>query len=212
MAFFSTCPSTSSNGHQSQIQRQSVETNHSLSKYGLRGHVWDALSSKNTASPPHCVASLTRAALETVLVTGEAEKVPDSLPQSPALRSLRDSGYSEDGISTIEFSEALDAESSRQSSFTTPIPEIEDDVKVALATEAFKSVKVEQRQQFQRVSLFESNQRKALSSYHRWSLERLSSKRETGKAEKAKQVGLSTYHLTSTYLCSAAHYGTRTSR
>jgi hypothetical protein len=140
--------------------------------------------------------SLTRAALETVLVTGEVKIETDSLLQSPSSRSLRDSGYSEDGMSTIELSGPLDADASRRSSFATPIPEIclgdDHGLSLALANEAFKSMKVEQRQQFQRVSLFELNQRKALSAYHQWSLKRLLLELEMGKAESVKKVGLCT--------------------
>jgi hypothetical protein len=134
--------------------------------------------------------------LDTILINDETDSATDSALTSPESRSLRDSGYSEDGISTVDLSHTLDADKTRQTSFPTSIPETnyedERDLNQALANEAFKSMMAEQMQQFQRVSLFESNQRKALFAYHQWLLKRLCSRLESSKAEKVKQVSCCT--------------------
>ena len=151
-----------------------------------------------------------------MLTNDEMDSATDSALTSPGSQSLRDSGYSEDGISTVDLSHALDADKSQRTSSPTPIPVIshegEHDLSMALAKEAFKSMMVEQAQQFQRVSLFESNQRKALSSYHQWSLKRLSSQLACSKVERMKQVSCSTLLFISAHLYPTAPSRARTPR
>ena len=152
------------------------------------------MDSKDNVSP-------TRLNLDTTTRNDEIDSVTNSALTSPGSRSLRDSGYSEDGISTVDLSHSLDSDKGPQTPLPIAIPgtnhEDEKNLGLALANEAFKSMMAEQRQQLQRVSLFESNQRKALSSYHQWSLKRLSSKLEATKAERTKQVRFSAYSLVS---------------
>ncbi|KAF2681300.1 hypothetical protein K458DRAFT_392090 [Lentithecium fluviatile CBS 122367] len=187
----SSTPSPSRRGYQSKPQSPRLEPSRSLSKYSMRVHVRGATEDKDDISPSRSVKSPTRPTLRAGLTNEEIDSATNSALQSPGLLSLRDSGYSEDGVSPIELSHALDGNKGRQDSFPSLIPEMshkdERDVHLALANEAFKSLKSEQRQQFQRVSLFESNQRKALSSYLQWSLKRLTDQLETSKAEKMKQ-------------------------
>lgn len=58
----------------------------------------------------------------------------------------------------------------------------------ALAQEAFKSFRVQQKEQWERVSTFECIQRKALAAYYRSELERLQVQYEAHKSERIKQV------------------------
>jgi hypothetical protein len=59
----------------------------------------------------------------------------------------------------------------------------------AVANEAFKSLRKQEREQFERVAVFESNQREALSAHHTTSLKRLVAQHEASKDEKTEQVG-----------------------
>lgn len=58
----------------------------------------------------------------------------------------------------------------------------------ALANEAFKSFKSQQKEQFERISTFEVNQRKALSTHHQAQLKRLQDQHQTCKDEQAQKV------------------------
>lgn len=58
----------------------------------------------------------------------------------------------------------------------------------ALANEAFKSFRFEEKEQFEKVSAFECNQRKALSAHHAYSLKRLAARHGSSKADKLEQV------------------------
>lgn len=194
----STCPSRSHHGHHAKPLTPKLECGHSLSKYAIRVHIEEALDSKEHVAPNCCGKPLPRSVLEIVLTKEEVDIVAPSGQQSPTPSSLRDSGYSEDGVLSLDLPHALDARSHPTGSFVTtpdtPSREVtredEERLNQALANEAFKTLNVQQKELFQRVSLFESNQRKALSAYHQWSLKRLTSQFETNKAEKTKQVGL----------------------
>lgn len=163
-------------------------------------HIQDALEGKGHVAPTCCGQPLPREVLELVLTAEEVDIVTNSAFQSPDLRSLRDSGYSEDGMSSIDLPHALDARPPPAEPLVD-VPNLsepaagcddEKDLDAALANEAFKSLKAEQREQFLRVSLFEATQRKALSAHHQWALKRLALRLETTRAEKAKQVGTCT--------------------
>jgi hypothetical protein len=58
----------------------------------------------------------------------------------------------------------------------------------ALANEAFKSFRTQQREQFERVSAFECSQRKALSAHHQWTMTRLKAQHKTNRLEQADKV------------------------
>lgn len=168
-----------------------LECGHSLSKYAIRIHVQEALDSKEQTAPACCGLPLPRGVLEFVLSSQEVDVVLNSAYQSPEIMSLRDSGYSEDGISispqsplTESFPTALNTPN-QETSF-----EEDGNLILVLANEAFQSLRGEQEEQFKRISKFESNQRKALSVYHQTSLTRLASNLETTKAERTKQVRL----------------------
>lgn len=135
--------------------------------------------------------------LETVLTKEEADVVMAVPVELPPFSSLRDSGYGEDGISSVDLPHVLDTRSHPIGSFIIAPDtssrdigrEDEQNLNLALANEAFISLRAQQKEQFERVSSFEANQRKALSAYHQWTLKRLSTKLEKSQAEKTKQVG-----------------------
>ena len=70
-----------------------------------------------------------------------------------------------------------------------------DELKTAMADEAFRVLHAQRKEQFQRIVEFESKQRQAISAYHEKSRNRLSSQVARNKAEKAKEVGVPTLHI-----------------
>jgi hypothetical protein len=162
------------------------ETSPCLSQLVVRAYAIGALDGNDI--------SYTGPKLDTLVTTDELVSVTRSALTSSASQSLRDSGYSEDGISTVDLSHALDHDKAQPTSLATPVLETcwqdEHGFHMALANEAFKSMMAEQRQQLQRVSKFESDQRKALLSHHQWSLKRLRTQWKTTKAKRKKQVSL----------------------
>ncbi|KAJ4286074.1 hypothetical protein N0V90_013423 [Kalmusia sp. IMI 367209] len=124
----------------------------------------------------------------------EVDLVTENFSSSPHAASLRDSGYSENGMSSIDLPHALDTHTPVMESSTvlaTPSygtnEEEEARLSVALASEAFQKLKVEQSEQLERVSVFEGSQRKALFAHFQCLLERLAVQLEHSKTEKTKQ-------------------------
>jgi hypothetical protein len=133
-----------------------------------------------------------------VLTREETDTVTAEKVELPMFTSIRDSGYGEEGLSSIDLPHAPSKRSHATESFVTA-PDVlclnssrkdEEILNRALANEAFRSLRAQQKEQFQRISAFEANQRKALSAYHQWTLKRLSSDLERTKAEKTKQVSV----------------------
>lgn len=185
---FSNVPSPSRRKHRSKTSSPSSPSHgptHSLSKYALRMRAKGSVNHDAAESPPQPV-------LATILAHEHEGNPTNGIVASPDTESLRDSGYSEDGMSTVDLSHALDERTDpRTASPPTqhgPEPEHEHGLNNALANEAFKSIKAEQEQQFQRIALFESNQRKALASFHALALKRLSARLEASIAERVKHV------------------------
>jgi len=136
--------------------------------------------------------------LETVLSKEETDIVTAQKVELPMFSTLRDSGYGEKHLFSIDLPRASSKRSHATESFVIA-PDVlclnlsrkdEEILNRALANEAFRSLRAQQKQQFERISAFEANQRKALSAYHKWILKRLSSELEKAKAEKTKQVGV----------------------
>jgi hypothetical protein len=171
-----------------------LECGHALSKYAIRVHIQEALENQEQVVPSCCGIPLTRSVLETVLSRDEAEIIASSPLQSPTFSSLRDSGYSEDGASSVDLPGTFKAHSHPMETFVaTPsgTPRIEEEALIpALANEAFNVLKAQQKEQFQRISLFEANQRRALSAFHQWTRKRLTSRLEADKEATTNRVGL----------------------
>jgi hypothetical protein len=191
----SSCVSRAHHGHHNRSRGTKLECGHTLSIFDVRVHVQDALKSGAQAVPNCCGKSLPRSVLEDVLTREETDLVLNGgLLQSPDLGSAPDSGYSEGGMSSIDLPPPM-----RNNPLPSTLPEAqyaparrtrhqEISVDLALANEAFKSFKAQQKEQFERVSTFECNQRKALSVHHQWSMKQLTAQHEASKKEKTEEV------------------------
>lgn len=113
---------------------------------------------------------------------------------SPGVETIRDSGYSESGMSAIEFTRSLEATSPPATPTSPPAVASRRrheaiNIDSALAKEAFRSFQTQEKEQLQHISAFESNQRKALSAHHASSSKQLAGLHETRKSERMGQVG-----------------------
>lgn len=145
--------------------------------------------------PACCGIPLPREVLEQVLAKEEADLVTHTVPQPSDATSSRDSGYCEKGISSEELAFPSEnatppATSTSASTATSRRRHEAISIESALAQEAFKSFRVQEKEQFERVIIFEANQRKALSTFHQVSLTRLASQHAVSKTEKITQVSL----------------------
>jgi hypothetical protein len=161
-------------------------------------HVQEALESEEQIAPTCCGKPLPKSVLESVLSKEEADIVSSDNRHSLIAYALRGSESGDDGVS-IGFSLSLDTQSLPTGSFVaSPATMVsaqelsfEEEVRLsrALADETFKSLETQQKEQYERIASFESHQRKALSAFHIWSLKRLTSRLESNKVERPKQVG-----------------------
>lgn len=133
--------------------------------------------------------------LSIVLTGDEIDLIIEEHLPSPDTPSLRDSGYSEHGLSNLDLSNALFTDIIVSEPSTLPAtptyePTEADEARLslALASETFQNLVAEREEQFRRVSAFESYQRTALLANHQHHLKRLKARLETSKIEKAKQV------------------------
>jgi hypothetical protein len=165
-----------------------------LSTHDIRKHIQEALQRGTDAVPDCCGSALPRSVLEDVLTKEEADLVADDVAQASVVPPLRDSGYCEPEPSPVDPSHSHNGSSaSVQSPTRSNIPPRRPrheaiSIDAALANEAFKSFKSQQKEQFERVSTFESTQRKALSVHYRHEMERLKAQHETRKSERIEQV------------------------
>jgi hypothetical protein len=176
-------------------QSPKLECGHSLSKHAIRVHVQEALEKKDGAAPMCCNRPLPRHVLGMVLTAAEVDLVTDTVIPSPDELSWRDSGYSENGMSSIELPNVTDTQmlmsepSAMQASPTHVINEFEAArLESALQSDTFQDLLKEQRNQFQRVSVFEANQRQTLLTNYRHSLDRLATQLKTTQLEREQQV------------------------
>lgn len=137
---------------------------------------------------------LSRATLEIVLTKEETDRVLEGAVRSPELSSLRDSGYSENGISSIDLlrpAQKTPLPAVSKSMPNTPPRRISLELpngNSSLANEALKSFKSRQKEQLERVAMFEDNQRKALQTHHQCSLRRLAAQHQNNKDKRNEQV------------------------
>lgn len=129
-----------------------------------------------------------------MLTKEETDQVLEGAVRSPELSSLRDSGYSENGMSSIELPRPSQK---RQSLITSKSMPNTPPRRVSIqlpngntprATEALSSFRDQQSEQLERVAAFESNQRKALQAHHQCSLNRLAAQHENNKDKRREQV------------------------
>jgi hypothetical protein len=108
--------------------------------------------------------------------------------------AFRDSGYCEITISTVDPQHPVKNLPLSEKPPTLPqLPARRTrheaiSIDSALANEAFKSFRTQQKEQFERVSSFECNQRKALSTYHRCNMVLLEAQYRIAKDERTEKV------------------------
>ncbi|PVI00174.1 hypothetical protein DM02DRAFT_400107 [Periconia macrospinosa] len=117
---------------------------------------------------------------------------------SPDLESLRDSGYSEDGESSLDLPRGLDIKVSMAENpvetfldspgfddSSSPPKEISEDEKLIdidpMKCDDFRNLRNEQREQYQRISLFEANQWKALAVHQHCTLKGIEAQFKTDR-------------------------------
>lgn len=129
-----------------------------------------------------------------MLTKEETDRVLEGVVRSPELNSLRDSGYSENGMSSIDLPRPIQKTplpATSKSAPNTPPRRVSLQLPLSnasLASEALKSFQDQQNEQLERVAAFETNQRKALQAHHQCSLERLAAQHENNKDERREQV------------------------
>lgn len=190
----SSCTSPSHHRHHGKARGPKLECGHSLSTSAIKAHIKEALQAKEGAVPSCCGIALPRATLQVVLTKEETDLVLDGAARSPELNSLRDSGYSENGMSSIDLPRPAHKTPLRASSKSVPnTPPRRISIQLplgnpSLANEASKSFMLQQKEQLERVAAFESNQRKALLVHHQCSLKRLAEQHENSKDERKEHV------------------------
>lgn len=156
----------------------------------------DALERKDGTIPACCGQPLPRHVLALVLTDPEVDLVINSSLPSPDATSLRDSGYGDTEVLSVDLALTLDACSLVTEPPTAPITpncelsqEEEAKLTAALQSSSYKKLKAEQKEQFRRVAAFEANQRKGLWTNHQRSLDQSARTLQVSKTEKTKQVG-----------------------
>lgn len=190
----SSCPSQSHHGHHGKARAPRLECGHSLSPSAIRIHVQEALD-RGEVVPTCCGKPLPRSVLDTTLVKEEADLISKRAMSTPDVDAVRNAGYGEQGLPIANAARPLEV--TPLSPTSTSLPTVINrrrheaiNIESALANEAFNSFRSQQKEQFERVSAFECNQRKALTAYHNSSLQRLATQHRALKATKRKQVGL----------------------
>jgi hypothetical protein len=198
----STRPSPRPASYRSTVTMAKLECGHTPSKSAVQAHIQDSLCNKGQTAPSCCGRPLPRSVLETVLTMQEVDAIATLGTKSPDTVSMKDSAYGEDGSSSIDLPRSLPAQPKNFINETDTLQHGPSGdtgfLKQLLEDDSFKGLKAQQKEQFQRISVFESNQRKALLAYHHWSLVRLSSRLESSREEKTKQVG--------SRLCKSRHH------
>ncbi|KAL1796809.1 hypothetical protein ACET3X_005349 [Alternaria dauci] len=189
----STCTtSTSHHGHHSKPRGAKLACGHTLSDYDIRAHIQEASKRGSQATPECCGSAIPRSVLETIqtkeeigLAIDDAVDMPDS--------AFRDSGFCEIAISTAAPLHPIkDLACSENPPTLAQVPSRRprhETIKIdsALANEAFKSFRTQQKEQFERVSSFECNQRKALSTYHRCTMVLLEAQYRINREERMEK-------------------------
>lgn len=184
----SSCPSQSHHGYHGKARAPRLECGHSLSPSAIRIHVQEALD-RGEAVPSCCGKPLPRSVLDTTLVKEEAELITKRAMSTPDV----DAVCGEQCLSPADAPRPLEV--TPLSPTSTSLPTVINrrrheaiNIESALANEAFKSFRSQEKEQFERISTFECNQRRALSAHHTSSLQRLTAQHKALKAAKMEQV------------------------
>lgn len=142
-----------------------------------------------------CGRPLPRHVLAVVLTNAEVDLVAGTAILSPDESSCRDSGYSENGLSSVDLPNVLDAQVLVSKSSTVPTTPTDEPGELevarlnsALQSEAFQKLLGGQRDEFRRISVFEANQRHTLLANYQHSLEQLAVRLKTTQLEREQQV------------------------
>jgi len=125
----------------------------------------------------------------------------DEIP-TPGTPTFRDSGYCEPSMptgGTPNLSKGDAVADSPQAQPNIPSKRTRHapiNIEAALANEAFKSFKAQQTEQFEHVSTFECNQRKALEAHHQTTLKQLKAQHDAMREEMIEQVCMPGYMFT----------------
>ncbi|OCL07209.1 hypothetical protein AOQ84DRAFT_62801 [Glonium stellatum] len=185
------CTSRVRHGHHVNPFTPRLECGHTLTKYATRIHVQEAIESGGRLLPNCCGRPLPRFVLEAVMTKEEMDDFLALFTQYPDLEYATGVRYSHDGV--IEISPPAGCQSlcdvapelACASAETTL--ECDEQLKAAMADEAFRALHAQREEQFQRIVEFESKQRQAISAYHEKVRRRLSSQVARNKAERAKE-------------------------
>lgn len=113
---------------------------------------------------------------------------------SPDVGSLPDSGYSENETSSMDLPRSTQSNAvpiaAREAPHVQPRRARHQEISVefGLANEAFTNVKIQQKEQFERVAMFECSQHKALAVHQQHSFKRLIAQHEASRSERTEQV------------------------
>ncbi|KAF2030292.1 hypothetical protein EK21DRAFT_112013 [Setomelanomma holmii] len=196
----SSCTSQSHRGHHGKGRGQRLVCGHSLSPSAIQIHVQEAGQRGGQAVPSCCGRPLPREVLQTVMAKEEVDLIVSAALQPPEVGSSRDSGYCEKRVSSVDLTQP--AGNVPQPAAATSLPAAPHrrrheaiSIDSLLANEAFQSFRSEEKENFERVSAFESNQRRALSAHHSCSLKRLAVQHEASRDAKIEQHTVELEHL-----------------
>jgi hypothetical protein len=167
---------------------------HSLPPYAILMHIHEAQQGDAPVEPHCCGTPLPREVVEEVLAKEEAELVANRRLFEAQIEARRDLSCNEKIASVIDVTQP--PETVIQPATSTSLPLVTNrrrheaiSIDWVVANEAFTGFRSEEKVQFERVSAFECNQRKALSARHNGSLKRLAAQHEAAKSERMNQVG-----------------------
>ncbi|KAH7078269.1 hypothetical protein FB567DRAFT_131381 [Paraphoma chrysanthemicola] len=194
------CTSHAHHGHLGKGRGPKLVCGHSLSPNAIQIHIQEARQRGPQAVPSCCGYPLPREILQVVLEKEELDLAISRTLQPPAPVSSRDSGYCEKVVSAVDLTHSLDAASQPATSTSLPLSPSRRrheaiSIDLALANEAFRSFRSEEKEQLERVAAFECNQRKALSAYHACSFKRLAVQHGASRDAKLDQHTLELEHL-----------------
>jgi hypothetical protein len=156
-------------------------------------HIHEAQQGDTPVEPHCCGTPLPREVVEEVLAKEEAEMVANRQLFEAQIKATRDMSCNEKMASVVDVTHPLEAVV--QPATSTSLPLVTNrrrheaiSIDWAVANEAFTSFRSEEKVQFERVSAFECNQRKALSAHHTSSLKRLAAQHEAARSERINQV------------------------
>jgi len=188
------CSSRSHHAHHSKSQSVKLECGHVLSPPAVRIHVQEALQHERQITPNCCGIPLPRTAMAPVLTKEEMELVVGGavLPSTDT-GSLPDSGYSENGMSSMDLPRSSQGDSEptatleAQNAHARRAQRQDSGTESGLVNEAFTDVKTQQKEQFERIAMFECSQHKALAAHQQHSFQRLVAQQEASRNERREQ-------------------------